>query len=149
MTGATPEKQLRQHFPYVLEIATRWSDFDMLRHLNNVQYYRLFEYIILDNLANIGTDWIRDQVIPLTVESSCNFRKPIAVARTIDAGLRVTHIGNSSVRYEIGLFEKGRELPSAFGYFVHVYLDRDTEISTAVPESIRHKLGEITVEGLD
>ncbi len=147
MTNAKAPREQREarrgDFPYTVEIATRWSDFDMLRHLNNVQYYRFFEYIILDHLAGVGSDLLRDRIIPFTVESRCHFQKPVGMAGAIDAGLRVVRVGNSSVRYEIALFEKGRDAPSAFGRVAQVYLDRDTEKSTAIPESVRKNLEKI------
>ena len=39
-------------------------------------------------------------------------------------GLRVGRLGNSSVRYEIGLFGEGEDTARAEGHFVHVFVDR-------------------------
>ncbi len=136
----------RAHFPHQLQIATRWSDFDMLRHLNNVQYYRFFETVILHYLTSIGADLLRDPIIPFAVETSCNFKHPIpADTVAIEAALRITRLGNSSVQYEIGLFEKQRIPPSALGKFVHVYIDRTTEKPTAIPPALRSGLEKIRV----
>ncbi|MGR3985254.1 MAG: acyl-CoA thioesterase, partial [Gammaproteobacteria bacterium] len=132
--------QTRADYPYTIEIPTRWSDFDMMMHLNNVQYYRYFECVVLSYLAHIGSDLLRDPVIPFAVESACKFLRPITPAPLIDAALRVSRIGNSSVQYEIGLFEKNQAAPSALGRFAHVYLDRKTEKSTAIPARIRADL---------
>ncbi|MDA8014119.1 MAG: thioesterase family protein [Gammaproteobacteria bacterium] len=136
-------EQTRADYRYTLEIATRWSDFDMMMHLNNVQYYRYFETVVLSYLARIGSDLLRDPVIPFAVESNCKFLRPIAPAPAIDAALRIARIGNSSVQYEIGLFEKEQETPSALGRFVHVYIVRETEKNTAIPASIRGGLEKI------
>lgn len=142
----TPTDQTREHFPYQLEIATRWSDFDMLMHMNNVQYYRFFECIILHYLASIGADLLSDPIIPFAVETSCNFKRPILPHTTaIEAELRVARIGNSSVQYEINLFEKQHATPSASGKFVHVYIDRSTQKPTAIPEWIRQKLEKLVM----
>ena len=43
----------------------------------------------------------------------------------MQAGIAVSRVGNSSVRYEIGLFVKGSSTPAAEGFFVHVYVDRE------------------------
>lgn len=139
-------REKREHFSYSFEIATRWSDFDMLQHLNNVQYYRYFECVIMHYLTSIGENLVTDPIVPLTVETSCNFRKPIAVAESVDARIRVTRLGNSSVQYEIGLFEKDNDSPSAFGHFVHVYVDRNTDKPTEIPDWIRSKLKELIVD---
>lgn len=138
-----PATQTRAAYPYLLEITTRWSDFDMLRHLNNVQYYRYFESVVLSYLGKIGSDLLRDPVIPFAVESNCKFLRPITPAAAIDAALRAARIGNSSVQYEIALFEKTQTTPSALGRFAHVYLHRETEKVTAVPDEVREGLGGI------
>ena len=40
--------------------------------------------------------------------------------------MRVAKLGRRAVTYEIGLFKEGRDAPAATGYFVHVFVDRDT-----------------------
>ena len=127
----------RPDFPLLRRIQTRWSDYDQLGHVNNVQFYRYFEFIILDHLADLGLDWQKDPVIAMVVESHCNFRRPVPVARQIEAGLRVAHLGNTSLRYDIALFECGAEEPSADGYFVHVYVDRNSGRPEPIPEYLR------------
>jgi acyl-CoA thioester hydrolase len=57
----------------------------------------------------------------------------LAFPKNVDAGIRVAHIGKSSVRYEIGLFEEGEPLAAAGGHFVHVYVDRDSRRPTTLP----------------
>ena len=54
----------------------------------------------------------------------------------IDAGLRVTRLGTTSVRYEVGIFSAGSEQPAAQGHFVHVYVDRDTRRPAPLPEAL-------------
>ena len=58
----------------------------------------------------------------------------------MDVGLRVGKLGNSSVRYEIGLFAEGEPLTAALGHFVHVYVDRETRRPCALPERLRSVL---------
>jgi acyl-CoA thioester hydrolase len=43
---------------------------------------------------------------------------------TIEAALRVDRLGQSSVRYAIGLFAETKPGPAAEGWFVHVFVDR-------------------------
>ncbi len=63
----------------------------------------------------------------------------------IDAGLRVTRLGRSSVTYEIGLFRQGFEAPAALGSFVHVWVDRESRRPVPVPEKIRRALERLVV----
>ena len=54
-------------------------------------------------------------MIGLCAESHCAFHAPLAFPETVEAALRVGHLGRSSVRYEIGLFAAGRDDPAATG----------------------------------
>jgi acyl-CoA thioester hydrolase len=40
--------------------------------------------------------------------------------------VRVARVGNSSLRYEVGLFMSGGTHPVAAAYFVHVFVDPET-----------------------
>jgi acyl-CoA thioester hydrolase len=73
-------------------------------------------------------------VIGLVIETHCNYFAPLAFPRNVEAGIRVAHIGKSSVRYEIGLFEEGQPESAACGHFVHVYVDRDTRRPVTLPD---------------
>jgi acyl-CoA thioester hydrolase len=58
----------------------------------------------------------------------------------VEAGLRVGHLGTSSVKYEIGLFGDGGATAAATGWFVHVFVDRETRRPVSIPEAIRGAL---------
>ena len=55
----------------------------------------------------------------------------------MDAGLRVSQMGRSSVRYEVGLFAQGQPLTAARGHFVHVYVDRLTRRPVPLPDPLK------------
>ena len=127
----------RSDYSLIVRIATRWNDYDMLGHVNNVEYYRYFEIIVLTSLARAGLDWRQDGVVPFTVENHCCFRRPLIPADTIDGGFRIAQFGRSSATYELGLFMPNDQTPSAYGYFIHVFVDRHTERPVGIPDSIR------------
>ncbi|MFC3226768.1 acyl-CoA thioesterase [Marinibaculum pumilum] len=133
--------QDRASFPHVREIPTRWMDNDTYGHVNNVVYYSYF-----DTVANAfliekgGLDIQADPVIGLVVETKCTYRKPLTFPDIVAAGLRVRRMGRSSVTYEIGLFRGDDTEPAAFGYFVHVYVDRESRRPVPVPEKLRRAL---------
>ena len=60
-----------------------------------------------------------------------------AFPEPVVAGIRVAHIGLSSVRYEVALFPGDEERScAAQGHFVHVYVDRDTRRPAALPAQL-------------
>ncbi len=82
----------------------------------------------------------RGATIGLVIETQCNYFAPLAFPQTIDAGIRVAHIGSSSVRYEVGLFAAGEPLTAAKGHFVHVYVSRDTRRPVPLPPALKNLL---------
>ena len=128
----------RSDFPHFLAIPTRWMDNDVYGHVNNVVYYSYFDTVINEHLIRAGgLDINHGSVVGYCVESQCRYFAPLAFPEIIDAGLRIAHLGNSSVRYEIALFRRGEDTPAATGYFVHVFVGRDDVKPTAIPPGIR------------
>ena len=128
-------------FTYFSDITTRWIDNDVYGHINNVVYYEFFDTAVNGYLIAQGAlDIAKGAVIGLVVETHCNYFKPVAFPDTLRAGLRVTKLGTSSVRYEVGIFRNGDDTTSAQGHFVHVYVDRDTSKPVPLPEALKKAL---------
>jgi acyl-CoA thioester hydrolase len=112
-------------------------DNDAYGHLNNVVYYSLFDTAVNAQLIEGGAlDIAHGALIGLVVETHCNFFSSIEFPQAVDAGLRVAHVGGSSVRYEIGLFAADAALCAARGHFVHVYVDRATRRPEPLSEAL-------------
>lgn len=134
-------------YPHVRAIPTRWYDNDIYGHVNNVQYYAFFDTVINAWLIDEGgLDIHSGETIGLCAESHCRFLAPVAFPDTVEAGLRVGHLGNSSVRYEIGLFGEGG-IPLAEGWFVHVFVDRAGRTPEPIPDQVRASLERLEADG--
>lgn len=136
-----PQALPRAHYRQFQSITTRWLDNDAYGHVNNVVYYSYFDTAVNRYLIEAGAlDIQRSPVIGLVIETRCHYFAPLAFPQTVDAGLRVAHIGRSSVRYEVGLFAAGAPMSAAAGHFVHVYVDRATRRPAELPASLRAAL---------
>ena len=62
----------------------------------------------------------------MVVHSHSDYFGSISFPAVAELALRVNKLGNSSVTYEIALFEKGVDEVRAVGEFVQVFVDRDT-----------------------
>ncbi|MDH3473814.1 MAG: acyl-CoA thioesterase [Rhodospirillales bacterium] len=143
-----PPPETRAAYPHVLAIPTRWMDNDIYGHVNNVVYYSYFDTVINEYLIRAGgLDIQAGAVIGICAESHCNFRDSFTFPETVEAGLRVGHLGRRAVRYEIGLFKAGRDEAAAEGHFVHVFVERATITPVAIPEGIRGALQRLIPEG--
>jgi acyl-CoA thioester hydrolase len=132
-----PQAEARDSYPAFRSISTRWMDNDVYGHVNNVVYYSWFDTAVNGLLIDHGVlDIHAGATIGLVVETQCHYFAPLAFPQTVEAGVRVAHMGSSSVRYEVGLFAQGAPLTAAKGHFVHVYVDRSTRRPTALPEAL-------------
>lgn len=116
-------------------------DNDVYGHVNNVVYYSWFDTAVNAWLIEQGAlDIHHGDTIGLVIETQCNYFAPLAFPQTVEVGLRVAHLGKSSVRYEVGLFAQGEALAAACGHFVHVYVGREDRRSRPLPENLRQVL---------
>ena len=144
MTRPSPEK--RSAYRTLRIITTRWMDNDVYGHVNNVTYYSYFDTVVNGYLIEQGAlDIAASSVIGLVVETHCNYFAPIAFPDAVTAGLRVTHRGRSSVRYEIGIFRGDDDTASAQGHFVHVYVERASGKPVALPGALQRAVADLVV----
>ncbi|MCB2111105.1 MAG: thioesterase family protein [Defluviimonas sp.] len=122
----TAPRARRADYALFRPLATRWMDNDCYGHLNNVVHYALFDTAVNGWLVEAGLlDPVRSETFGLVVETGCRYHAEMAFPDRVMAGLRLGHLGTSSVRFEIGLFRNDEDLAAAEGFFVHVYVTRD------------------------
>ncbi len=122
----------REHFGWWTKIASRWADCDAYGHVNNATYYSWFDTALTTMAIERGILRAPGQAsIGLCVASGCEFLAPIGFPETVDVGVRVGRIGNSSLRYELAIFGRGEE-PIAVCHFTHVYVDALTRKGVAL-----------------
>jgi acyl-CoA thioester hydrolase len=139
MTERQPDR--RADYVHFSRITTRWMDNDVYGHVNNVVYYSFFDTVVNKFLIDGNSlDIESSGVVGLVVETQCQYFRPIRFPDTVDAGIRVTKLGSSSVRYEVGLFRNEDKDAAAQGHFVHVYVDRATGRPTSIPDVARRLL---------
>jgi len=136
-----PAPHARAEYPHHHPTPTRWADNDVYGHVNNVTYYAYFDTAVNAYLAARGAlDVQAGAVIGLVVETGCAFFAPAAFPDLLSVGVRVAHLGRSSVRYELAVFREGEDRACAQGHFVHVYVDRGTCRPVDLPSELRAAL---------
>ncbi|HEY8611493.1 MAG TPA: thioesterase family protein [Roseomonas sp.] len=137
----------RADYRHFLAIPTRWGDNDAYAHVNNVVYYSFFDTVVSRFLLESGAIDLRTSaVIGVVVETGCRYLAPISFPDLVTAGLRVARIGNTSIRYEIGIFRNEEDEASAEGHFIHVYVDRETQtLPTPLPPALRDAVAPLLV----
>jgi len=133
-----PQPEPRSAYRAFRTIGTRWADNDVYGHVTNVVYYSWFDTAVNAHLIEQGAlDIHTGSTIGLVIETQCNYFAPLAFPENVEAGIRVSRLGASSVRYEVGLFAQGAAQTAARGHFIHVYVDRETRRPAPLPEKLR------------
>lgn len=144
MSSTELRAEPRAAWPHFTVINTRWMDNDVYGHVNNVQYYSYFDTAVNQYLIERGVlDIHQGDVVGFVVDSGCSYFSPVAFPDVVHVGIRVAKLGNSSVRYEIGIYRNDETAPAAVGHFVHVYVERSTNQAVPIPADVRKVLATI------
>lgn len=143
---ARPAPSQRESYRRFTAITPRWNDNDVFGHINNAEFYAFFDtavmrFMIDSNIVSLSGG----ALATLVAETGCRFHREVTFQDSVSVGLRVASIGNSSVRYEIGVFANESATAAADGHFVHVFVDRATKRPMAIPEDARTRLQEIAI----
>ncbi|MGZ8157093.1 MAG: acyl-CoA thioesterase [Burkholderiales bacterium] len=136
---AVPES--REGYRHFVSITTRLMDNDVYAHVNNATYYSFIDTAVTSYLADaLDRNIARDPIVYYVVENGCTYFSPVAFPDVVHCGLRVSHIGTSSMRFEVGLFRNDAALTAARGFFVQVCCDRETQRPIVMPANVRAAL---------
>ena len=136
----TPDHS-REHYRYWQSVSTRWKDNDAYGRINNAVYYSYIDSVVNQFLIERQLlDIEKSDSIGLVVQSQCRFFQPLSYPGRVDCGLRVTHLGNSSVSYEVGMFAEAEATAAAVGGFTHVFVDREARRPCVLSVPVRSAL---------
>jgi acyl-CoA thioester hydrolase len=139
-----PGRPCRDGFAHFTRMPTRWGDNDVYGHVNNVVYYTYCETSICALMVEQGAlDIASSPVIGLVVSSGCDYFSSITFPDVVTVGLKVAHLGNSSVRFELGLFRNDEQQASAAVQMTYVYVERAGSKPVSVPAAVRDVLASL------
>ncbi|MCB1653262.1 MAG: acyl-CoA thioesterase [Pseudomonadales bacterium] len=139
------ERAHREEFRRFTQMPTRWGDHDSYGHVNNVVYYSYCESAITAYLVEQGTlDIAHSPVVGLIVNSGCTYFSSLCFPDRISVGMKISRLGNSSARYELGLFRNDEPLACAVAHIVYVYVDRASNTPVTIPPTVRAVLARLT-----
>lgn len=140
----------RAAFLRFVPLTVRWKDLDSFGHVNNAEIYSYFDTAIVSFLLEIGAFAVREgPFVAMVVESGARFHREVKFGASISVGLAITEIGTSSVRYRIGVFQGADDLASADGFFVHVFVGRESRRPAPILPEIRKAFETLLVKGVD
>jgi acyl-CoA thioester hydrolase len=94
--------------------------------MNNSVYAFLIDSIVNAYLIEkCGMNPRSSKQVGLVVSSYCDYFGSIAYPSVVELGLRAVSLGKSSIKYEVGVFEKRQEDVKAVGGSIHVFVEQD------------------------
>lgn len=126
-----------QDFAFVYRMPTRWSDLDLLGHVNNSRFFSFDESARLEYFGELMRDdptfWKQRGFILARIE--CDFLAQLHHPAQIDVGFRIARIGRSSMNTLAGMFVDGK--PVAVSRGVLVWFDYQQQKPQPVPDDVR------------
>ena len=131
----------RSDFRFFFPFRVRYSEVDGQSVVFNAHYLTYYDTAITEFFRWLGYDYVADTkatgVDFHTVKSLVEYKAPIRFDEQIEVGVRVGAIGNSSLRFDLAIFEKGAGDLRATGEIVWVYTDQKTHRTVRVDDRIR------------
>ena len=124
-------------FAHVLRMPTRWSDLDLLGHVNNTRFFTFDEDARLSYFdALMKSDprfWKEQGMILAHIE--CDFIAQLHHPAELSIGLRIVRFGRSSMN-TLGAIYNGDKLVAVTRGII-VWFDYVNQKPMAIPESVR------------
>lgn len=136
--AARPTAEPRSAYREFYEMHTRWSDMDIYGHVNNVVYLQYCDAALNRSLIASGAlDLYGTTPIGIVAQNSTNYFSELSYPDNVIVGVRVEHIGNTSLIWGFGIFKADQNLTAAKSEYVHVYVDRNTRRPISLTPALR------------
>ncbi len=124
-------------FNYQAPIHIRFSDIDMLGHVNNAIYLTYMEYARLPYFEKVFgelIDWKETGLI--IAKTEVNYKRPIYLKDNLIIGVRTKSVGDKSFTTEYGFFvvNDGQEVLVATGEIILVCINYLTGKTFSMPD---------------
>ncbi len=134
----------RNKYNFSYSFRVRYSEVDAQGIVFNAHYLTYFDCAITEYFRKINYNYAMEvkkkkqdfHVIKTTI----NYKAPILFDQIIDACIRVSYIGNSSLRFEVSLFENSKNNLLALGEIIQVYADQIKNKSIPLPADLLLKI---------
>ncbi len=143
------EKHKRSDYIDFSDFKLSFYDMDIYGHMSNINYFKFVDiavhlYLTRDSGFNMSTG----SHIGVIVNSNCDYLAEVSWpdSETIDVGIRVNRLGNSSVEYAGAVFESGAKEASTQVRFTHVWLNRQTRKPETIPADLRASMERILIK---
>lgn len=135
-------ESLLADFPVILEIPVQWRDMDIAHHVNNVVYFKWFEYARVEYLVRLfGYDANSFGGVGMVIASQqCKYIYPVTFPDIVVAGIRITEVAEDRYTMECNMVSKRHQRLVAIASAVVVAFDLIKQQKTALPSALKEKV---------
>jgi acyl-CoA thioester hydrolase len=138
----------KNDFDFLFDFRVRYAEIDGQSVVFNAHYLTYFDVAITEYFRDMGFDYV---AYPKEtgcdfhlVKSLVNYEKPLLFDTEFQVGCKVAKIGNTSLTFELGIFDKADDTRYATGEIVWVNTDQSSHKTVPVPQSIRDMIARYT-----
>lgn len=122
-----------------IPIQLRYSDTDMMGHINNAAYAQFLEIARLDFLDSLlglsRAGGAREEFTVVLARLELNYRREVRLGQAVEVLTRLVRVGGSSWTYSFRLLADG--VLSADGESVQVHIDPQSRRPAPLPQELR------------
>ena len=131
-------------FCYTYTFRVRYAEVDAQGIVFNAHYLTYFDCAITEYYRklkyNYASEVKKNNKDFHVIKTIIDYKQPILFDQLIDACIRTSKIGFSSITFNIGLYENNKKKLLALGTIIQVYTDQKTMISTKLPINFVKKI---------
>jgi acyl-CoA thioester hydrolase len=135
-------------YHFFIPIQVRYGDIDAQWHVNNSNFLTYLEQARFEYMLHVGL-WDGKSFLEvglIVADVHLAYLAPIQLLQKIRVGIRVTKIGNKSMRFEYQIEDTETEAALANAETVMVAYDYHQKLSKPVPDEWRKKIAEFEGE---
>ena len=133
----------RNEFPAFWEATVRYYELDpqgVMHNANHVAffdqaitaYFKFIEYDYLSDIEETNKDFHTVQVL-------VQYNKPLHMDQTVEIGVKIKEIGNTSMTWIMGMFLKDTDELVSSCEAIHVYTDQTAKKPTPITDELKTK----------
>jgi acyl-CoA thioester hydrolase len=126
-------------------IDVRWSDMDVLRHVNNARYLTFCESANFEWFAKVapGQGILDVPAYPVLARAECDFLASVTYPASLKILTRAIRVGRSSICLEHFIRDAAGTKDFSLVHLTLVFIDRETHKAVSIPEDVRANIREL------
>jgi len=131
----------RSEFHFSIPIYIRFSETDMIGHMNNVSPFIYFEEARIKYLQSMGvfSGSVYEEGVPVVADLQCNYLKQMFFNESIDMYVKANYIGNTSIDFHyMAVNEKDEVTLTGRGRLV--FVDQESGKPVRLKEELKQKI---------